>query len=178
MLAGVLIIKTKAMKKFLICLIAVTFGVSCSKETGTIICGCSPVSAPEFSLIIKDKNNTDLLDQSKAGSFDKSQIKITYKEAEVTKEASFTVRTPFSYGEGLKNKFEYHQLVSTQMGVLRASNKAQEFYIDLGKGTVDTLTFDFDQTKYRAENVKINGVLQSFEPSLPEMYGKIYFLLK
>lgn len=166
------------MKKFLISLIVVTFGLSCTKDPGTILCGCSPLPSPEFIMIIKDKNNTDLLDQSKAGYIDKSQIMITYKDAGVTKPVSFNIRTPFTYGEGSKNKFEFHQLISAEMAVLRANNKAQEFYIDFGRGVNDTLTFDFDQAKYRPENVKLNGILQSPEPSLPDNYGKIYFLVK
>jgi hypothetical protein len=166
------------MKKFLACLFILTMGLSCTKEDPMIACGCSPAESPTFILIIKDSLNNDLLNTSLAGSVNENNIKISYKENDVSRNISFIVREPFSYGENLKNKFPFHQLISSQLGILRVSNKAQEFYIDLGDGKVQSLTFDYNISKGYPENVKIDGVPVPSEPSLPENYGKIYYLVK
>lgn len=143
-----------------------------------IACGCSPVDIPEFRLIIKDSQNKDLLNTTSAGAFNKDNIKITYKENGISKNISFIVRQAFSYGENLKNTFPFNQILSTELVALRLNNKANEFFIDLGDGQVHSLTFDYDMPKRNPENVKIDGELVQPEPSLPEMYGKIYYLQK
>lgn len=166
------------MKKFLVCVLVLTLGLSCTKEDPMTACGCSPVQTPEFRLIVKDANNNDLLDPTRSGSFTKEKIKITYKEAGVSKNASFIIRQPFSYGENLKNKFPFNQLISSEIAPLRIGNKATEFFIDLGDGQQHSLTFDFNQIKGHPENVRIDGTPSAPEESLPEQYGKIYYIVK
>jgi len=164
------------MKKFLLCFIALTFGLSCTKEQMTV-CGCSPIDN-HVSLIVKNQENADLLDPAVSGSFDKNNIKIRYKQGDILKDISFAIREPFSYGANAETKFPYYQLFSSELASLRISNTAQEFYVYLGQNTVDTLSFDYNSAKGYADNVKVNHVLQTSEPSLPEAYGRIYYLLK
>lgn len=142
------------------------------------VCGCSPVDRPEFRLIIKDDQNKDRLNPAFAGSFNKDNIKISYKDNGVSKNISFIIRQPFSYGENLKNTFPFNQIISTELVALRLNNKANEFFLNLGDGQVHTLTFDYDISKGNPENVKIDDNLIQPEPSLPDMYRKIYYLLK
>jgi hypothetical protein len=162
------------MKKFLICFITLTFGLSCTKEQMSV-CGCSPI-ASHVAFIVKNKQNTDLLDPAVSGSFNKNNIKIRYKQNDALKDVSFVIREPFYYGANADTKFPYHQIVSSELADLRISNTAKEFYVYLGEQPVDTLSFDFAQGL--TDNVKVNHVLQTKEPSLPDAYGKIYYLLK
>lgn len=143
-----------------------------------MLCGCSPVEVPAFRLIIKDNQDNDLLDPSRDGSFDKDDIRITYKENGVDKDVSFSIREPFSYGEDLRNKFPFHQLISQQLGVLRTSDKSNEFFMDLGDGHVYSFSFDYNLSNGYPENLRIDGVAAQYEPSFPEIYGKMYYLLK
>lgn len=166
------------MKKFLVCLFVLTLGLSCTKEDPMRLCACSPVQTSNFKLIIKDAQNNDLLDPSKANTFAKGNIRITYKENGLTKDVSFVIRPPFSYGTNLQDKFAFYQLISEEAAILRVSSKVSDFFFDLGDGTKHTLSFDYNLPKGYAENVKIDNQLLPLEPSLPEMYGRIPYLLK
>lgn len=166
------------MKKFICCLLVLTMGLSCTKDDPMVLCGCSPVVVPTFRLIIKDDQNKDLLDPSRQGSFDKQNIKVTYRVNGVVKDIPYNIREPFSYGESLRDKFPFYQLISQQLGVLQTGNRPIEFFVDLGDGQRHTISYDYNQAKASLENVQIDGIAAEYEASLPEVYGRIYYLLK
>ncbi|MXV16573.1 hypothetical protein [Hufsiella ginkgonis] len=153
---------------------ALFIGLSCNKEP---LCGCSPIDR-HLILIIKSSQNADLLDPSVPGAIDRTRIKMQYKQNGVLKDIAFGFGPPYNYNAGQGAGVTFNQLISSQIAILRVANTASEFYLDLGKGTPDTLTFDYPMDKNYAENVKLNGTAIQPEPSVPSGYDRMYAIIK
>ncbi len=160
------------MKKFLLCFIVFSLALSCKKDHKP--CGCSPLNI-EAIFIVKNNQNADLLDPV-TGTFDQSKIKIQYKDGNSFKDVAFVIRPPFVYGEA-EIKFPFYQIISSQMANISMKAPATEFYINWGDGSTDKLSFNYNTSKESVDNVKLNGVLQGLEPSIPPYY-RIGYLLK
>ncbi|MXV16572.1 hypothetical protein [Hufsiella ginkgonis] len=161
------------MKKLVAFVVVLLVGLCCKKED-ELVCGCS-IYVPQVSFIIKNAQNADLLDQSVTGSFSRSALKLRYLDKGVMKDIAYDIAPPFTYNSVT---FKFNQVRSAQLATLRISDYAREFYIDFGNGDTDTLTFDFDKFAGAASNVKLNNKTVLREPSIPETFGYIFYLLK
>ncbi|WP_443944448.1 hypothetical protein ACJVDH_16200 [Pedobacter sp. AW1-32] len=143
------------MKKTLIAFLALfVISMGCKKIMDTDpLCACSPVTNPYFSLVIKNLNGVDLLDTTKPGSFDHSQIQLYSKDANGNpKSISFVVRPPFSYGS---DQFIYNQLLAPDISML-AKSIDDVFYLKLGNNAEFALNLKFNN--FRLEKLLLNGV--------------------
>jgi len=143
------------MKKTLIAfLVLFVISMGCKKIMDTDpLCACSPVTNPYFSLVIKNANGVDLLDTTKPGSFNQSQIQLYSKDANGNpKSISFLIRPPFSYGS---DQFVYNQLLAPD--IYNAIKSIDDlFYLKIGNNTEYTLNFKFNN--YKLEKLLLNGV--------------------
>ncbi|NEU10484.1 hypothetical protein GZH53_19315 [Flavihumibacter sp. R14] len=165
------------MKKFIACFLFIFIGLSCTKETAPILCGCSP-APPLLSLVIRSANGADLLDAAVAGAYQRNDIRLFYREGNGTeKQVEFFIRPPFGYGND-GAKFNFHQI---SIANLASINRSPDdlYYLKLsGSETPETLRIKMNTTTNQVGKVTINGIDNPVETSLPQAYGIIYSLVK
>lgn len=166
------------LKKFITCFLFIFIGLSCTKETAPILCGCSPISVPALSLVIKSASGADLLDPAVTGAYQRNDIKLFYKVSDGTeKQVEFFIRPPFGYGND-GAKFNFHQI---HLFDLISKNKSPDgiYFLRLSASAVpETLHIEMNSTTNQLDKVTINGVENPVETSLPQAYGTIYSLVK
>jgi len=172
-----IVLTFRHMKKFITCFLFIFIGLSCTKETAPILCGCSPIEVPSLSLVIKSANDADLLDPAVKGAYLRDGIKLFYKEGDGTeKQVEFFIRPPFGYGND-GAKFNFHQI---RFNLISKSQSPDGIYFPRLSAAAEpeTLQIEMNNTTKQLDKVTINGVDNPVETSLPQAYGTIYSLVK
>jgi len=168
------------MKKFLIVFFVVfAANLGCKKlDEGDRLCGCSPVVEPPITLVIKGTNGIDMLNPATNGYFAVNNIKMYYQSGGTEKQVSFGLSQPFSYGAGSTLKFEYYQLLSTELLTLASSTNPPNLYLKLGNGEPLQLKVTMASgQKYKVEKLLVNNVeAAAAESPLKDMRPNIFYI--
>lgn len=124
-----------------------------------------------FSLAVTNAEGADMLDPKTIGYYSSKVIKISYKQGGTIKYTDVRIREPFAFGQG--GKFPYYSMVSSELADLKIHKRASSFSIDFGdKRTYEIVVDD------KAKTLKVNGEQLVADASLPESFGKVYYLVK
>ncbi|WP_461790251.1 hypothetical protein [Pedobacter sp.] len=162
------------MKKFLFALSFIfAVNLACKKiDDPNPICACSPVQLPTLTLVLKDANQSDLLNPNNQGAYLAKDIKLFYSDAtQVEKNVNFYLRAPFSYGNQM---FNFYQLHSSDILKIAAENDQQLFTLQVGAKQLKLkITLD-EKLKYKVQQLAVDhaaataetGEISAFVPNL------------
>lgn len=149
-------------------LVLLIINISCKKlDQGQKLCGCSPVTAPEFRLVLKNSSGEDLLSDKVTGAYSRDKIAVFYKDGDGKEvKRPFSLHEPFSYGN---QKFEMNTL-----GIHIIS--ADPIYLRLGEGKVYKISFKVSETSSRLEDFMIDDTVAEMAAGEITKYLSIYYL--
>jgi hypothetical protein len=164
------------MKKIIIvCVILFIANVGCKKTNidGGGLCACSPVTAPELNLVIKNTAGDDLLNDKTAGAYSKDKIELFRKDGNGNiVPLNFSIRPPFSYGN---EKFNFNLLTVPSISYLQTSDN-NIVYLKLGEGKLHELSLQLNQGKYDLEKLLIDNKAAAKDTGNVAKYASIFYL--
>lgn len=163
------------MKKIILAFLVVfVANLGCKKlDEGDRLCGCSPVTEPPLTLVIKGANGVDILNPASANAFSSNDIKLYYLETNVQKQLTFYIRPNFTVDN---NKFDYYQLNSSDI-VRLATSSTKDFYLKLGQREPLKINIEKIKDSFKFTKLTVDGVEKLPETGAVSKYlPNIYYL--